>query len=74
MEGYIRVEVQKLTSLYRNAKIFVTGYSLGAALATIGAADLKSVYGHVDQLYTFRSSRVWNDGFATMITNSIPER
>ena len=60
VEGYVRSDVQKLSALYRDAKIFVTGYSLGAALATIATADIHAIFGHVDQLYTFGGPRVGN--------------
>ena len=53
VEHYVRIDVQGLLQLYRDAKIYVTGYSLGSALATIAALDLKNIFGHVDQHYTF---------------------
>ena len=70
--GYVRSDVQKLLALYRDASLFVTGYSLGGALATIAAADLHSVFGHIDQLYTFGCPRVGNEQFANLITISSP--
>lgn len=74
VEGYIRTEIQKLTALFRSAKIYVTGYSLGSALATIAALDIHNLFGHVDQLYTFGEPRVGNENFASYITSSLPER
>ena len=70
----MRAEAQKLLALHRDAKIFVTGYSLGSALATIGALDLKTIFGHVDQLYTFGEPRIGNEAFADFVTRSITER
>lgn len=70
----MRTDVQKLLSLYRDAKIFVTGYSLGAALATIASADLHAVFGHIEQLYTYGGPRVGNEQFANLITQISPER
>lgn len=35
--GYVRSDVEKLISMYGGAKIYVTGFSLGGALATVGA-------------------------------------
>lgn len=70
----MRTEIQKLTALYRNAKIYVTGYSLGSALATIAALDIHNLFGHVDQLYTYGEPRVGNEAFASYITSSLPER
>lgn len=63
-----------MTALHRNAKIFVTGYSLGSALATLAALDIKSLFGHVDQLYTFGQPRVGDSAFASFVTSNIPER
>jgi predicted lipase len=60
VEGYIRTEVQKLVALYRSAKIHMTGYSLGSALATIAALDLQVLFGNVNQIYTFGEPRVGN--------------
>lgn len=48
VEGYIRQNVQGLLSIYRDAKIMVTGFSLGSALAVFGALDLKQIFNHVD--------------------------
>jgi predicted lipase len=47
---------------------------LGSALATIGALDIRTLFGHVDQLYTFGEPRVGNEAFASYVTSSIPER
>ena len=74
VEGYVRNEVQKLLALYREAKIFVIGYSLGSALATIGALDLQVLFGKVSELYTYGEPRVGNEAFANFVTSSIGER
>ncbi len=42
--GYVRQNVQALLSQYRGAKIYVTGFSLGSALAVFGAVDLKNIF------------------------------
>lgn len=60
VEGYIRSDVQKLVNQYSGAKIFVTGFSLGSALAVFGALDIRSFFGHVDQFYSFGQPRVGN--------------
>ena len=72
VEGYIRTEVQKLTALYRDAKIFAVGFSLGSALSTIACLDMHNLFGHCDQLYTFGEPRVGDEPFATYVTQSIP--
>ena len=58
--GYVRKQVQTLTSLYRGCSIYVTGFSLGGALATMAALDLKEAFGKVDEFYTFGQPRVGN--------------
>lgn len=60
VEGYIRQNVQALLSIYRDAKIMVTGFSLGSALAVFGALDLKQIFNHVDEFYSFGQPRVGN--------------
>lgn len=41
VEGYVRKNVQSLTALFRGAKIWVTGFSLGGALGVLAALDIK---------------------------------
>lgn len=41
VEGYVRKNVQTLTALYRDANIWVTGFSLGGALGVLAALDIK---------------------------------
>lgn len=74
VEGYIRSDIQRLMSLYRDAKIFATGFSLGSALTTIAALDIQNLFGKVDQLYTFGEPRVGNEAFAAYVTAKITER
>ena len=60
VEGYVRKQVEALSAQYRDAKIYVTGFSLGGALATVAALDLKDIFGKVDQFYTYGQPRVGN--------------
>lgn len=71
--GYVRKQVQDLLALYRGAKIYVTGFSLGGALATIAALDLKEANSKIDQFYTFGQPRVGNEAFAIFFYESIQE-
>lgn len=73
VEGYVRKQVQALTALYRGSKIYVTGFSLGGALATIAALDIKDVFGNVDQFYSFGQPRVGNEAFATHFSSEIAQ-
>lgn len=72
--AYLRKNVQSLQALFRDAKIYVTGHSLGGGLATLGALDIKEIFGRVDQFYSFGQPRVGNELLSTFFTNSIPSR
>lgn len=53
-------------------KVIVTGHSLGGALATFCALDLKLQHNETDlQLYTLGSPRVGNEGFFNFFHNWI---
>jgi hypothetical protein len=49
----------------------VTGFSLGSALAVFGALDLKQIFNHVDEFYSFGQPRVGNEIFAGYFTQQI---
>lgn len=51
--------------------LVITGHSIGAAIATLAAAELRSMNHSVDT-YTFGSPRVGNSAFATFVTNQAP--
>lgn len=71
VEGYVRSNVQALLSTYRGAKIMITGYSLGGALAVIGALDMKMIFDHVDEFYSFGQPRVGNELFANNFVKQV---
>jgi triacylglycerol lipase len=53
-------------------KLFVAGHSLGAAVATLAAADIeKSLKRKVEALYTFGSPRVGDDAFVRAFDKAI---
>jgi triacylglycerol lipase len=57
------------------AAVFVTGHSLGGALATLAAADLvASRVSPGASLYNFASPRVGDPGFASRFNASVPNR
>ena len=55
------------------ARLFVTGHSLGGALATLCAADIKGTLGIAPILYTFASPRVGDPAFAARFMAECPE-
>jgi predicted lipase len=57
--------IQNLRSLYRDAKIFVTGHSLGGAIASLSVPDIKQTFGNLGGLITFGEPRVGNQAFST---------
>ena len=64
--GYLTIshtmksQIQLLLSKYRGSSIYVTGHSLGGALATIAALDIKHTYDVPIKVYTFGQPRVGN--------------
>lgn len=67
----VRNVVQKLLGLYRDAKLVITGHSLGGAMGVLCALDLKDIHGRVDELYTFGQPRVGNQNFANYLQSQI---
>lgn len=62
--------MEGLRGLEEKARIFVTGHSLGAALATLAAPDIEKNMGRkIKTLYTFGSPRVGNDIFSISYNN-----
>jgi triacylglycerol lipase len=59
-------EVCETVAAFRtnNQNLWVTGHSLGAALATLGTAFLQDAKLHVNGLYTFGQPRVGDEQFA----------
>eukprot|EP01027_Heterolobosea_sp_BB2_P004818 GEZU01007414.1.p1 GENE.GEZU01007414.1~~GEZU01007414.1.p1 ORF type:complete len:300 (-),score=60.67 GEZU01007414.1:129-1028(-) len=73
VKDQVVAEVQRLTQLYPQFEVAVTGHSLGAALATLCAADLAGNRNiRVSQFYNFGSPRVGNDAFVTFFVSNVP--
>lgn len=64
--------VQRLLSQFRDAKLIITGHSLGGAMAVLCALDMKEIFGNVDVLYAFGQPRVGNQKFADFIQAQVP--
>ena len=67
---YIFQNFKIFQSLYPKARIYVTGYSLGAAQADLCAVEL-SLLGHRVNLMTFGSPRVGNKEFASFANTNL---
>jgi len=69
----VKKEVLRLQTIYPGFGVFVTGHSLGAALATLTAADLSVAGIRNLHLFNYGSPRVGNTAFAdfypTIVTN-----
>lgn len=64
LQNTVYLQVQELRNQYSTASLSVTGHSLGGAIATLAAVDLKQAFGDIQHLYTFGEPRVGNDQFA----------
>jgi len=64
-------QIQALKALYRDAPVYITGHSLGGALASLSAPDIKDSYGPIAGFYTFGEPRVGNAEFATYLTSVV---
>lgn len=68
LEPNITASIRKMHAEHPNAPLYAIGHSMGAALATICAMDVKFKVGLKDvRLYTFGSPRVGNAEFASFV-------
>lgn len=61
--------MSNLHQKHPDAKVLITGHSLGAAIATFAFVDLYLQFGNIDYFYTFGSPRVGNENFANYINH-----
>ncbi|KAE9368372.1 alpha/beta-hydrolase, partial [Stipitochalara longipes BDJ] len=59
-------------STYPEYSLIITGHSIGAGVATLAAAELRSI-NYTADTYTYGSPRVGNTAFATFVTSQAPE-
>ena len=64
-------QIQALKALHRDAKIYLTGHSLGGALAVLALPDVKDSFGSVAGLLTFGQPRVGNSEFASWFGSQV---
>ena len=68
------LEVASLISQHPNSHIIVTGHSLGAALASFAAVELRNTYKeNLITFYTYGSPRVGNQVFTDYTLTLFPE-
>lgn len=68
LEPNITASVRKMAAEHLGAPLYAIGHSMGAALATICAMDVKFKANLTDvRLYTFGSPRVGNADFAKFV-------
>ena len=66
--------VHSLVNQFPSASVYVTGHSLGAAMAVLSAAHLQTQEGvNVDEIYTFGLPRVGDAAFSTWFNQNIPQ-
>jgi len=75
VSSQVTAGTKDLISIRRNANIYITGHSLGGALATLCAVDIKTSVGAANSvyLYTFGTPRVGNAAFAQYFTSLTAE-
>ncbi|KAI9036528.1 lipase family protein [Aspergillus affinis] len=64
----IVASLKRLTEQHADYRVVVVGHSLGAAVATVAAADLRTLGYQQAALYAYASPRVGNDKLAEFIT------
>jgi len=70
--GDVQTEVQRLTTLYPDYTVYITGHSLGGAVTVLASLDLTLAGISGIQTYTFGSPRVGNDLFAQLVNKLLP--
>jgi hypothetical protein len=68
----VNLAAKSLLANCQNCHVYVTGHSLGGAIATLAAADLYSLTPDLS-LYTFGSPRVGDLAFATYFDKIVPD-
>ena len=68
----VKAQVQLIFNKYSTAAIYVTGHSLGGALASLAALDLKATFGKLSEFYSYGEPRLGNAAFATYFASQMP--
>ena len=68
----MKAQIEFLLKKYRGSSIYVTGHSLGGAIATVAALDIRHTYDAPMKVYTFGQPRVGNALYAKYFIDKIP--
>lgn len=71
LEPAVNAKVQKLVDAHPTATILASGHSLGAALASISAMQLKMKFNNRVVIHNFGSPRIGNPNLAKHIMNRV---
>lgn len=67
--------IKKIESIKKSKKIYITGHSLGATLATLACIDIEyTLKKKITALYTFASPRVGDNDFVKAFNNSFSKK
>ena len=61
LKSTIISQLQSLVALYRTSTIYITGHSLGGAIALLASTDIKDLIVNPNFFITFGEPRVGND-------------
>jgi feruloyl esterase len=71
MRGQVRSAVATYVKDHPSAGVYVTGHSLGAALAALAALDLTLQQQPLKAVYTFGQPRIGNQAFAHYLNQTL---
>lgn len=70
VQSIVNSQISLLLGKYPGVAIYITGHSLGGALASVAATELLATFGQVDLVYTTGQPRVGNSYYAQHVTNN----
>lgn len=70
---FVTSNLQNLMNLHKKASVYITGHSLGGAVAVLAAVDLNQMGIPIQAIYTFGQPRVGNSNFADYLNSKFPQ-
>jgi hypothetical protein len=74
IDARVTLEVRNLLAVHPDGQVFVTGHSLGGAIALLCAVELRRSGIQVAGVYTFGQPRVGNSAWAAMYEQALGDR